>query len=230
MRMHIRSIIAAVAAVAVTMACAGKSESEQAAEQAQKAAEQVKQAAEQAQKAASEAQQDAAKNAAELAKGFEAIARGLGAAGGGAAAEPVSFRDLQTAFPELPGWTRSAPTGEKMTSPVSFSQSEIEYERGQERIKAKIIDSAFNQLLLAPFATFLVKGYERQTQNGYEKSIELGANPGWEKWNAAARDGELSVLVAKRFLLTLDGDRIEDTKPLYELASRVDFAKLSALK
>ena len=225
------SIIGLIGALAMTVACGGKSEAEKAAEQAEKAAVEVQKAAEQAQKAAASQQQDAAKGAAEMVKGFEAIARGLGAAAsGGTAVEPVSFRELQAAFPEVPGWTRGKPTGEKMSIPVSFSQSEVEYQRGEERVAAKLVDSGFNQILLAPFSMFLIKGFERETPEGYEKSIELGSNPGWERWNAPAKDGELNVFVAKRFLLTLDGDHISDTKPLYELANRVDFARLSSLK
>ena len=33
---------------------------------------------------------------------------------------PVSFRDLQTFFPDIDGWEKEKPTGERMTSPFSF--------------------------------------------------------------------------------------------------------------
>ena len=37
-----------------------------------------------------------------------------------------SFRDLQTAFPAVNGWTMDKPKGERMTSPIAFSQTETQ--------------------------------------------------------------------------------------------------------
>ena len=94
--------------------------------------------------------------------------------GNGEPVTPVSFKQLQSVFPTLPGWTRGKPTGEQMTSPVAFSQAEIRYTKGDGRIELKIIDSGFHQLLLAPYTVFLTSRYERQTENGYEKSTKVG--------------------------------------------------------
>lgn len=175
--------------------------------------------------------------AAEAAKGLEQMARGLeamagGAAGGGDAksVDPVSFRDMQALFPDLDGWQKAKPTGEKMSSPFKYSQAEVEYTKGESRITLKMVDSGFNQLLLTPYAMFLTAGYEKETSDGYEKSTKVNGEPGWEKWNGSARDGELNALVGKRFLVQIEGGRIDDTKPLHELAGRIDMAKLSALK
>jgi hypothetical protein len=77
---------------------------------------------------------------------------------------------------------------------------------------------------------FLSAGYEKETQDGYEKSVKVGEHPGWEKWNTEAKDGELNAVVAKRFLLTLDGNGIESTKVLYDLAQATDLAKLASMK
>ena len=46
------------------------------------------------------------------------------------------------------------------------------------------MDSAFSQMLIAPWAMFLTAGYEKQTCDGYEKSVNVGGNPGFEKWNS----------------------------------------------
>lgn len=224
------SLLAAV----LTVGC-GKSEEQKAAEQA---AEDAKAAAEAIQKAAeSAAAASAAAGTAAAAQGAEGFAKALegmaGALAGkgpdGKAVEPVSFRDLQAALPDVSGWARGEPQGERMTSPIPFSQSEAQYTQGESQINVKIVDSAFNQMLVAPWAMFLTAGYERESSDGYEKSVTIAGNPGFEKWNSRGKDGELNLVVAKRFLITIDGNNIADTKVLQEFASRIDAGTLTAL-
>ena len=223
--------IGVVALAAFLVVGCGKSEEEKAAE---KAAEETKEAAEALKKAAEQGgAAAAAQGMQDFAKAMEGMAGAL--AGGSASpdgkpATPVSFKDLQTVLPEVSGWTRETPTGERMTSPIPFSQSEATYTNGDANVDVKIVDSAFSQLLVAPWAMFLTAGYERETTDGYEKSINVGGNPGFEKWNTSGKDGELNLVVAKRFLITIDGNNINDTKVLHEFASKIDTGKLASLK
>jgi hypothetical protein len=227
---------------AVLMTGCGKSEEQKAAE---KAAEDAKTAAAAIQKAAESAAAagtaaaaaGTAAGAAAAAQGLEGFAKAMeGVAGAmagkgpdGKPVQPISFRDLQTALPELSGWKRDEPRGERMTSPIPYSETEAQYEMGESQITVKIVDSAFNQMLIAPWSMFLTAGYEKESSDGYEKSVNLGGNPGFEKWNSRSKDGELNLVVAKRFLVTIDGNNIADTKVLQEFASKVDAEKLTAL-
>ena len=76
---------------------------------------QAETAAKQAATAIEQAAKSTEKGAAEAAKGLEQMAKGLEAmAGGGsgntpAPVDPVSFRDLQTLFPDLAGWEKGKP-------------------------------------------------------------------------------------------------------------------------
>jgi hypothetical protein len=211
---------------AMTLAC-GKSEEQKAAE---KAAEETKEAAEALKKAAESTGAATQQGLQDFAKAMEGVAGAMsGKTPDGKTAEPVRFQDLQTALPEVSGWQRGTPTGERMTSPVPFSQSEADYTMGEATISVKVVDSAFSQLLIAPWAMFLTAGYERETSEGYEKSVTIGGNPGFERFNKDAKDGELNIVVAKRFLVTIDGNNISDTKVLHEFASKIDAAKLDAL-
>ena len=141
----------------------------------------------------------------------------------------MSFRDLQTAFPSVNGWTMDKPKGERMTSPVAFSQTETRYRMGDAQIEVKIVDSAFQQLLVAPWAMFLAAGYEKETDDGYEKSTTVAGHPGFEKWNDRRKSGELNLVVAKRFLVSLEGDKLTEMKQLHDFAAQVDFGKLAGL-
>jgi hypothetical protein len=197
------------------LAGCGKSEEERKAEEAQQAAE------------------DAAE---EMARGFEGLAKAMEGLAAGAAApdgkpvDPVSFRDLEAALPQMPGWEQEKPRGERMTSPIPFSQTETSYANGDARVDVKIVDSGFNQMLIAPWAMFLAAGYERETSEGFERSVQVDGHSGFERWESEGRQGELNVVVARRFLVTLEGRDIDDPAVLHAFMRRVDTAKLETLK
>ncbi len=92
------------------------------------------------------------------------------------------------------------------------------------------MDSGFNQLLVAPFTMFLTAGYEKETESGYEKSVKVAGNPGWEKWDTNGKDGQLAAFINKRFLVQFEGRQIDDTKVLYQLAQASNLTKLESLK
>jgi hypothetical protein len=222
---------------AMLSAACGKSPEEKAADATKEAATNMAKAGEEMAKAgeaaANAATQGAAPAADQAAKGMEDFAKAMQgmatAMGGGKAADPVSFRDLQAAFAAVSGWTMDKPRGERMTSPVAFSQTEARYSNGGQSIEVKIVDSAFNQILVAPWAMFLSAGYEKETDDGYEKSTTVSGNPGFEKWDSERKDGELNIVVAKRFLVSVEGDGLTDMKQLHDFASKIDFGKLASL-
>lgn len=230
--MRLAIVVGLVGVMAASAAC-GKSAEQKAAEQA---AENARVAAEQMKKAAESAA--AAGTAAGAAAGVDAFAKAMAGAANamaakgpdGKAVEPVSFRELQTVLPEVSGWEREEPKGEKMTLPVPFSQTETRYKKGDASVEMKIVDSGFSQLLFAPYAMLLSTGYEKESSSGYEKATSFAGNPGFEKWDKDTKDGQIVVVVGDRFLVTIDGDDIGDNKVLQEFVSKVDLSKLAALK
>ena len=219
-----RLFVAAV--VIVAMSACGKSEAqkqaEQAAEDAKKAAEAVAKAAESAGTAAG----------ADLGKALGGMAAALsGAAGGdGKVVEPVTFQALQTMLPKVSGWEMEEPEGERMTSPVPFSQTEARYKKGDSQVEVKIVDTGYAQLLVAPWSMMMAMGYSKESSQGYEKATSVASHPGFEKWQKNSKSGELNVFVGKRFLLTVEGDEIADAKVLHEFVGQMDLGKLAALK
>jgi hypothetical protein len=209
-------------------AAAGCQSSEQ--KQAEETAKQTAKALEQVAKSTEKGASQAAKGLEQMAKGLEAMANGAAAAGNLTPVDPVSFRDLQTLFPDLDGWEKAKPTGERMTAPFKFSQAEVRYKKDDSRIELKIVDSGYNQLLFTPFMMFMQSGYEKETSSGYEKSTTVAGQPGWEKWNTEGKDGEVNAFVAKRFILTVEGRNVDDIKVLHDIAGKIDLGKLAALK
>lgn len=215
--------VAVIVATACTLVACGASKEEKAAEELQKSSEEIQKSADSMQKGAED-----------MAKGFEAMAKGLASAAGGDSdvkpVDPVSFRELQTVMPEVPGWEKEKPTGERMTSPFSYSQASVTYRKGDADIEQKIMDSGFNQLLFTPFSMLMAADYEKETQDGFERSVKIGDYPGWEKWDSGSKNGEISVVVNKRYLVQLEGHGIDDVKQLREVLDKTDLAKLAAIK
>ena len=214
---------------ATLAACTGTPEHTQA-EQVQKAADEVQKSADSMAKGAG----NVAKGAEGMAKGFEDLARGLSAMAGGdpnaKAVEPLTIDGLKSALPEFSGWQRGKPTGERMTSPVNYAEAEVTFKKGESQITQKIVDSALNQLLVAPFAMFLAVGYEKETDHGYEKGIKIGDYPGWEKWDSENKTGELNAIVNKRFIVQIEGRNIDNIKVLHALMDGTDLKKLADMK
>lgn len=225
-----RRLITAMAIVAVCAAC-GKSEEQK---QAEQAAENVKKAAETLAKAAEQqGTATAAKGANDLASAMQGMAASItGAAGNnnGKPVDPVAFQTLQSHLPKVAGWEMGEPEGERMTMPVPFSQVEVDYKKGDARMQVKIVDTGFAQMLLMPWSMMLASGYSRESSSGYEKATSISGNSAIEKWNKSSKNGELDILVGKRFMVTIEGRDIDDIKPVQDFASSFNFGALAAAK
>jgi hypothetical protein len=214
-------------AVIVAMSACGKSEAqkqaEQAAEDAKKAADAVATATESAAGAA---------GGAELGKALGGMAAALSQAAGGdgKVVEPVTFQALQTLLPKVSGWEMGEPEGERMTAPMPYSQTEARYTKGDSQVEVKIVDTGFAQMLMAPWSMMLASGYSRESSSGYEKATTIGGNPGIEKWDKSSKNGELDILVGKRFMVTIESHDIDDMKTVQEFASSMNFGSLASAK
>jgi hypothetical protein len=221
-------LIPAIAIAALIVAgCKSQAQkdAEQAAENVKKAAEAVAKAAEQQGTAA------ATKGANDMAQAMQGMAAALsGAANDGKPVDPIAFQTLQTHLPKVSGWEMAEPQGERMTMPVPFSQVEVDYKKGDARVEVKIVDTGFAQLLMAPWSMMLASGYSRESSSGYEKATTVGGNPAIEKWNKSSKNGELDILVGKRYMVTIESHDVDDMKAVQEFASSMNFGALAAVK
>ena len=216
--------LAFVLAVSVGFAACGGSPAEQRTKQIEKAAADMQRGAETA----------ASKGVEGMAKGFEDLARGLSAMSGGdpnaKPVAPLTIDALKNALPDLSGWEKGKATGERMTSPVNYAEAKVTFTKGDSHIDVKIVDSALNQMLVAPFAMFLAIGYEKETDHGYEKGVKIGDYPGWEKWDSEDKGGELNAIVNKRFIVQIEGRRIDSMKVLHAVMDSTNLKKLADAK
>ena len=214
--------VSMVIAISMLMAACGGN-TDDATKQLQKAAEEI-------QKSVGSASSRGVQG---VSKGLEDLARGMSSMAGDPNAKPVdpmTIEALKTALPDLSGWEKGKPTGERMSSPVNYAEAKVTYSKGDSAIDVKIVDSAMNQLLIAPFSMFLAVGYEKETDRGYEKGVKVGDYPGWERWDGEGKEGELNAIVAKRFIVQIEGRHIENTKVLHSTMENINLKKLAESK
>ena len=214
--------VSMVIAISMLMAACGGN-TDDATKQLQKAAEEI-------QKSVGSASSRGVQG---VTKGLEDLARGMSSMANDPNAKPVdpmTIDALKTALPELSGWEKGKATGERMSSPVNYAEAKVTYTKGESAIDVKIVDSAMNQLLIAPFSMFLAVGYEKETDHGYEKGVKLGDYPGWERWDGEGKEGELNAIVAKRFIVQIEGRHIENTKVLHSTMENINLKKLAESK
>jgi len=152
----------------ISVAC-GKSDAEK---QADEAAANLEKASEALSKAA-----EGTGSAEDLAAGMKSLTEAL--KGDGKTVDPVSFQSLEALLPSLSGWERDTPRSERMTSPVAYAQTEAHYSRGDASLDITITDSGFAQAVLAPFSMMDMMGMNRESREGYEKSVTLDGQPGF---------------------------------------------------
>jgi hypothetical protein len=216
-----RHVPAAIAISMLVSACGGTTDD---------AAKQIQKAAEEIQKSVGSG---SARGLQGVSKGLEDLAKGMSAMANDPNAKPVdpmTIDALKTALPDLSGWEKGKPTGERMSSPVNYAEAKVTFTKGDSAVDVKVVDSAMNQLLIAPFSMFLAVGYEKETDHGYEKGVKIGEYPGWERWDGEDKEGELSAIVGKRFIVQIEGRNIENMKVLHSTMENINLKKLADAK
>ncbi len=216
--------IAVVAALVAMSACGGseRARNEEAARQLEKGAQQVQQGAGKMAEGARQGSADLARGLQQMAQGLQQMAQ--------SSTPAVPFETLIPFLPEIPGWTRGEPKGESVTTPMTHSRAEARYTMGESRLTLVIADTALSGLLTAPLAMFLESGYEERDDHGFKRATKVGGHPGMEDWNTPSKRGEVTVLVAQRFLVKATAHDVASIDVVRKAVETVDIGKLAALK
>ncbi len=202
-----RPILVAALSVVLVAACARKEKPTEGKELSKNPLIAINQISEAAKKAA-----DAAKEASEMKP-----------------VDPVSFNALLPLLPPAPsGFKAEEPRGET-TAAMGFKISEVEqrYRKDDQSLHVKIVDGAYNSFIYA--GVTMAAQFSHESTEGYEKGVTIDGNPGVEKWSKSSKQGELTVVVGKRFLVTIDSAPV-DSGYVRAIYGTIDVAKLAALK
>ncbi|WP_460912297.1 transposase [Spirosoma areae] len=144
----------------------------------------------------------------------------------------VDFRSLKELLPaDADGLARKEATGEKNgTAGFTISTANGRYanDDNSETVEVSIIDGGGSAMMMGLAAWSMVE-MDKETDTGYEKTGKMGDNKSYEKYDNASKNGEIAVLVNKRFIVTAKGQGISMDK-LKEVVEAVNLDKLAALK
>lgn len=147
---------------------------------------------------------------------------------------PVDFRDLKSLLPEqIASLKRTNATGEKSSAMgINISKAEADYrdEQGNKKIDIEITDlgSITGLTAFAAYGWYMAE-IDKETDEGYEKTFTYKGNKGYEKYNNKYQNGEISVLVAKRFIVEITGNDVsmDEIKSALDM---IDIGKLESMK
>ena len=219
MQMHKRVGVVALCVLAVALAGCGKKGD-------QKQSSQSPQPAQTAGGAA-----PAASSMPDYAKMAEQNRQALAEMNQGKVIEAVSGAKLKELLPaELPGMKRASASGERTQSMgVDVSNAEGRYDDGRGAhvtIKFTDVGNMSAQMRLG-MASWAMTQYSRESDTGYEKTSTFNGYKAFEKYNTQDKDGTVSVFVADRFIVEIDGNNVT-MDALKQMLGKMDFKKLAA--
>ncbi len=146
------------------------------------------------------------------------------------AAKAVDYKLLVALLPNVAGWEKGDVNGEQSEMlGMTFSRAEAEYNKGDVNIRLEITDTALIQGMLMPF-TMMSTGLNEKTAEGYRRGTTVNGHPGWEEWQIQEKNGDVNVLVAKRFIVHASGYDLPNIDVVKEIIAAVATAQLAALK
>src|SRR3954462_13312724 len=148
-------------------------------------------------------------------------------------AEVVDLKKLLPILPEpLPGWT--ADKAEGSTDDIGgtkITSVHRDYKKGDgdtaPTTSISILDSAANPDYVA--STTAAWSLSTSTPEGYTKTLTIEGMPGFETFENEGKHGTLWLMVAKRYVLTIETQN-QDAKELQEWLKRIDVKKLTEVK
>jgi len=155
--------------------------------------------------------------------------------GGGEAVQPVDFRKLKELLPEnLEDLPRENATGEKSSMMgLGTSKAEGRYRaEGQSGgIDVSILDfGSMRGITMMGFGWAMVD-IDTESENGYERTVKYEGHPAYVKYESGSdwSRGEMSVMVADRFVVTAKGNNVTD-EAIRKALDRVDIDELEDMK
>jgi Yip1 domain len=149
---------------------------------------------------------------------------------GGKDVQPIDFRELKAMLPaSLPGMQRSEATGQSGEAMgMKGSSANARYSDGANAsIRIEIVDLG-GMSGLAALAGKFDPNMEKETATGYERTKRIDGQLVHERYDRRAKSGEVGVLVADRFSVTVEGSGI-DAATLTGALKAIDLSSLASM-
>ena len=163
-------------------------------------------------------------------KSKDALSDLFGGGEDGEEAEVVNFRDLKDFLPNRIGSLKMVEDDtEGQTSKIlGFKVSTVNgtYRDGDARMKINIIDPGNRNSVLNLLATWANVEIDSESGSGYQRTMEHKGHKAFEQYDTKSKDGSFAMLVAKRFLVTIDGDNV-DMDDMKDAIDEINIKKLA---
>lgn len=128
--------------------------------------------------------------------------------------EVVDFRILKEALPDnLLGMKRISHDGQKTSmAGMSISMAEAAYEEGDKRMSISIMDTGGLGAVMARMAAWSTLEMDKESEEGYERTTLIDGKKAYEKYNRISKEGQIAVISADRFMVTIDGTNISEVE------------------
>lgn len=159
--------------------------------------------------------------------------RQLGKAlGGSASIEPVDHRELQALLPEsVAGLKRTGSEGSRSNLVgITASHARADYGDGKgTNLSIEITDMGSLTGVTALAFAWVSIDIDKQGDRGYERTSMIGGRKAYERYSKDERKGELDVLAAGRFIVSVKGTGM-DMKFFKDVVAKIDIDRLEKLK
>jgi len=145
----------------------------------------------------------------------------------GEAVEVVDFRKLKELLPEsIAGMERTESEGQKSGAMgMNISTAEGRYEEGNRRMQINLADAGGIPMAMMGLAAWTNADIERETDDEYERTTVLNGFKAFERYNYKNKEGQISIVVAERYIVNIEGDNVEES----DLKNALDALDLDGL-
>jgi hypothetical protein len=144
-----------------------------------------------------------------------------------ALADVINFKKLEPFVDvKIPGWTMEGKPGGTTVKqgPMSVSQAEAEFKAGDKTLKISVTD-----LYGRHFPMQMGQFMEMESNEQVVRTLDVQGFKGLGQYNKNDKEGNLIISVADRFLVKVEGQKIDDLKVLQDVAQQLDLKKLATL-
>ncbi len=146
--------------------------------------------------------------------------------------DPVDFRELKAILPEQAGGMERTEAGGEKNGAMGFSLSQArgKYKDGDASMEIEVVDTGgVGGMAMMGMAAWAMSEVDKETSTGYEKTTRVDGYKAYEQYDNKRQNGEVNVLVADRFIVSVKGrkvsmDQIKDT------LDDLDLAKLAKME
>lgn len=141
--------------------------------------------------------------------------------------DAIALKELLPA--DADGLPRTEASSEK-TGAMGFkiSTANGRYGEGDSSIEVSIVDVAGTGAIMG-MAAWAMVDVDKENESGYEKTTTYKDHKAFEKYSKDTKDGELAVLVASRFVVSVKGNNVSMDN-IKATLDDIDLGKLAAMK